>query len=112
MYSFFFGSKTYRALTYGGTKMKRKLFIGILFFSLGIGMYVTSAMSADVPRMTKDELKALLGNPDLIILDVRHGSDWTSSDLKIKGALREEPNDIESWANKYSKDKILVLYCS
>jgi hypothetical protein len=112
MYSFFFGCKTYKALTYGGTKMKRKLFIGILFFSLGIGMYVTSAMAADAPRMTKDELKALLQNPDLVTLDVRSSSDWTASDLKIKGAVREEPDDIESWANKYSKDKILVLYCA
>ena len=92
--------------------MKRKLFMGILFFFLGIGMYVTSAMSADVPRMTKDELKALLGNPDLVILDLRLGRDWKDSDLKIKGAVREEPDDIESWANKYSKDKILVLYCA
>jgi rhodanese-related sulfurtransferase len=62
--------------------------------------------------MTKDELKALLGNPELIILDVRLGGDWKDSDLKIKGAVREDPNDTESWANKYSKDKTLVLYCS
>ena len=92
--------------------MKRRLFIGILFFFLGMGMYVTSAMSADVPRMTNDELKASLGNPDLIILDVRRGSDWKDSDLKIKGAVREDPHDIESWANKYSRDKTLVLYCA
>jgi rhodanese-related sulfurtransferase len=92
--------------------MKRRLFIGILFFSLGMGMDVTSVLSADVPRMTKDELKALLGNPDLVILDVRASSDWTASDLKIKGAVREDPNDTESWANKYSKDKTLVLYCA
>ncbi len=77
-----------------------------------MGMYVTSAMSADVPRMTQDELRALLGNPDLVILDVRASSDWTASGLKIKGAVREEPNDIASWANKYSKDKTLVLYCA
>ncbi len=92
--------------------MRKKLFIGILFLFLGMGMYVTSAMSADVPRMTQDELRALLGNPDLVILDVRASSDWTASGLKIKGAVREEPNDIASWANKYSKDKTLVLYCA
>jgi hypothetical protein len=92
--------------------MKKRLLIGMIFIFLGVGIFAKSTMSADVPRMTRDELKALLGSTDLMILDVRHGSDWTSSDLKIKGALREEPNDIESWANKYSKDKILVLYCS
>ena len=54
----------------------------------------------------------MLGNPDLIILDVRSGMDWTDSDLKIKGAIREEPDDIKSWANKYPKNKTLVLYCA
>jgi hypothetical protein len=112
MYSFFFGCKGYQALTYGGAKMKRKLFTGVLFFFLGIGVYVNSAMSVDVPRMTKDELKALLGSPDLLIVDVRLDRDWKGSDLKIKGAIREEPRDVESWANKYSKDKTLVLYCA
>ena len=92
--------------------MKKRLLIGMIFIFLGVGIFVKPTISADVPGMTKDELKALLGDPDLIILDVRRGSDWTGSDLKIKGALREEPNDIESWANKYSKDKILVLYCA
>ncbi len=92
--------------------MKRKLFIGIIFFFLGIGMYVTSAMAADAPRMTKDELKALLGNPDLVTLGCALWQGLEASDLKIKGAVREEPDDIESWANKYSKDKILVLYCA
>ncbi len=92
--------------------MRKNLFIGILFLFLGMRMYVTSAMSADVPRMTQDELRVLLGNPDLVILDVRARSDWTASDLKIKGAVREEPHGVESWANKYSKDKTLVLYCA
>jgi rhodanese-related sulfurtransferase len=92
--------------------MKKNLFIGILFLFLGMGMYVTSVMSADVPRMTKDELKALLGSPDLLIVDVRLGRDWKESDLKIKGAVREESREVESWANKYSKDKTLVLYCA
>lgn len=62
--------------------------------------------------MTKEELKAMLGKPDLIIIDVRTGSDWLGSDLKIKGAIREDPEDVGSWAKKYSKDKTLVLYCA
>ena len=92
--------------------MKKKLFVGILFLFLEMGMYTTSVMSADVPRMTKDELKGLLGSPDLLIVDVRLGRDWKESDLKIKGAVREEPRDVESWGNKYSKDRMLVLYCA
>jgi hypothetical protein len=38
--------------------------------------------------------------------------DWADSDLKIKGAVREDPKVFESWANKYPKDKTIVLYCA
>ena len=77
-----------------------------------VGILTTFAKSADVPRMTKDELKAMLGNPDWVIVDVRLGRDWTENDLKIKGAIREDPEAVESWAKKYSTDKTFVLYCS
>ena len=92
--------------------MKKRFIIGwvLMFFGLGIGLPLV--LSADVPRMTKDELKALLGNPDLVPLDVRSESDWKDSDLKIQGAIREEPKQIDSWSKKYSKEKIIVLYCA
>ena len=92
--------------------MKKKLMIASVLILLGLGSWISPVFSADAPRITTDELKALLGNPDLILLDVRAGSDWTDSDSKIQGAIREEPNQVESWARKYSKDKIIVLYCS
>jgi rhodanese-related sulfurtransferase len=75
-------------------------------------MFVSQVLSADAARMTKDELKALLGNPDLVLVDVRSGSDWKDSDLKIQGAIREEPNEVKPWSKKYPKEKIIVLYCA
>ena len=101
-----------RRLPKGGLVMKKKWLIGILSLLLGVGMFAKPLLSADVPRMTKDELKAMLGNPDLVMVDVRSGKDWTDSEMKIKGAVREDPRDVESWAKKYTKDKILVLYCA
>jgi hypothetical protein len=92
--------------------MKKRLFIAPLVVSFMVGILITFAKSADVPRMTKDELKAMLGNPDLVIIDVRLGRDWTDSDSKIKGAIREDPKSVKSWAEKYSKDKTIVLYCA
>jgi rhodanese-related sulfurtransferase len=77
-----------------------------------VGTLTTLARSADVPRVKKDELKAMLGNSDLVILDVRYKKDWTDSDSKIKGAIREDPESVKSWAEKYSKDKTFVLYCA
>jgi rhodanese-related sulfurtransferase len=92
--------------------MGKRLFIvaSIIFFIVGI--LTVFAKSAEAPRMPKEELKAMLGSPDLVILDVRYGKDWTDSDVKINGAVREDPKIFESWANKYPKDKTIVLYCA
>ena len=92
--------------------MKKRLFIEALLIFFMVGGCTLFAKSGDAPRMTKDELKAMLGNPDLVIIDVRWGKDWTESDSKIKGAVREDPEAVESWANNYLKGKTIVLYCA
>ena len=53
-----------------------------------------------------------LADPDVIIFDVRTGSDWKASEFKIKGAVRVSSDSVDSWAAKYAKDKTLVLYCA
>jgi predicted sulfurtransferase len=65
-----------------------------------------------VPRMTKEQLKAQLGNADFVIIDVRADHDWQDSNIKIKGAIREDPSKLDSWIKKYSQDKTIVLYCA
>jgi hypothetical protein len=92
--------------------MKNRLFAQMISIFFVLGMFATSALFADVPKMTKEELKGLLGNPGLIIVDVRVGREWTGNDLKIKGAVPQVPKNMESWSNKYSEDKTLVLYCA
>jgi len=68
--------------------------------------------SDNIPRMTKEELKPLVGNPDVLILDVRLPDEWKAAKDKIQGALREDPKQIQSWADQLPKDKTLVFYCS
>jgi predicted GTPase len=68
------------------------------------------ARSDNVLRITKEELTSMLGNPDVIILDVDREGNWEDRDRKILGAVRENPKEIESWVNKYPKNKNLVLY--
>jgi hypothetical protein len=64
----------------------------------------------DIPRITKEELRDKLADPDVVILDVRPEQQWKSSKLKIVGAIHENPAAVESWAGKYPKDKTIVLY--
>lgn len=92
--------------------MKRFRFFAVISFLVLAASLSASAIAQDVPRITKDELKAMMGSEDLVILDLRREKDWESSDSKIKGAIREDPRDIASWADKYEKDKTYVLYCA
>ena len=92
--------------------MKKRLFLATLSICFMVAGCTMFGKSGDAPRMTKDELKARLGNPDLLIIDVRYGKDWTDSDSKIKGAIREDPKAFDSWASKYPKDRTLVFYCA
>lgn len=55
----------------------------------------------------------MLGNPDLVIFDVRLGSDYFSSDLKIKGAVRPDMGThITITVFTYPKGKTFVFYCA
>lgn len=87
----------------------------IIFFFLLLVMLLSVAeigLSQDIKRMSKEELKAMIDDPDLVIIDVRSGRDWKSSESKIKAAVREDPYKPKAWAHEYEKDKTFVLYCA
>ena len=99
----------------GVMKIRKQVqYVGMAAFMLGIFTCVVpfTLRAEDAPRMDKDELKALLDNPGVIILDVRTSTDWKQSDQKIKGAVRPDTGDVDTWEKVYPKDKTLVLYCS
>jgi len=84
------------------------------FLSLFIVLLVLAAtplIAASVPTMDKEELKSLLGSKELVILDARQGRDWSTSEFKIKDALRVDDGDL-SVAMNYPKDTTIVLYCA
>lgn len=79
---------------------------------VGMGKRSADAKNTKVPLMTKEELKANLGAPNVVVLDVRTAEDWKAGDGKIAGAIREDPELLDRWAAKYPKEKTLVLYCA
>lgn len=90
--------------------MKRlAVLVGIVFLT---GIMVSAANAESVPRMNMDQLRKLLGNPRVKIIDVRTGADWAASTVKIKGAVRETPYQAAKWAKKYDQNLTLVLYCA
>jgi hypothetical protein len=88
----------------------RLIIIGILAGLLTGG--VTAAAAQNVSLVSKEQVYPRLGSPDLVIIDVRAGKDWSSSQKKIKGAVREDPDEVEAWAKKYNTQQDIVLYCA
>ena len=93
----------------GEGKMKNVLFGSILIL---MGLLSSVAFSREPPRISKEELKTMLGNPNVIILDVRIDDEWEASGKKIQGATWKDAEKIGLWLNQYPQDKILVFYCS
>lgn len=94
--------------------MRRNWLVSVL---ASVALLVACALparsqAAEVPRMTKGELKAVLGTPGLVVIDVRTAPDWEAAKTKIAGAVREDPTGVDSWAKKYPKNKTIVLYCA
>ena len=93
----------------------RRLIVVLVVLIMGqaaAGLLAAAIAEAGAPLITAEELKARLGSSDLTILDVRRAAHWNASDRKIAGAVREDPEAVESWAGKYAKEKTLVLYCA
>lgn len=87
----------------------------VLFGLLLIGLVgCLPRMSAEdrTPRMTKEEVRAIMGRPETVIIDARTGGAWRASNTKIKGAVREDPDAPGTWVGKYSQDKVLIFYCA
>ncbi len=91
--------------------------IDIIFTAMATGIAATVGMvvaaksaQTEVPKIPNIEAKAMLERSELTAIDVRTSHDWQASDLKVQGAVREDPNNIDSWCDKYPKDKALLLY--
>ena len=69
-------------------------------------------ISGNAPRITMEELNSMIGDPDLVIIDSLVGDQWATVAEKLPGAVHENPDDVDSWADKYPKDKTIVTYCA
>ena len=93
---------------------KGRMICGVFAVLVILAMGIQAVWAAEKgPRMTKEQLKELMGKADMVILDVRSSSDWGKGQTKILGAVREDPGKpTKTWAEKYAKDKTIVLYCA
>jgi len=93
--------------------MKRALLLSVVAV-LGVTLLTSPALAAGNPkkaiRITKEDLKSMLQDQSLIIIDVRPKSQWDASESKLPGAVNEDPFKADEWSRFYSKDVAVVLY--
>ncbi len=97
------------------TRLLAVMFGLILTFGIGGPSFVSAAGQEnvpfpDVPRITKEELKELLGKPGVVLLDCRPDEQWRTAEQKLPGAIHENPLKVSSWASKYSKESKIIIY--
>jgi hypothetical protein len=95
-----------------GIMRPSRLWFVVIAVSLMLAVSWSLAAAQEAPRIDKETLKSWLGNPEVIILDVRQPKDWQGSDKKIQGAVRVDPHAVDTWAATLPKNKKIVLYCA
>jgi hypothetical protein len=88
---------------------------GIIAYIILLLIFSSTDFSAadhdkNVPGISVHQVKQLLNNSDVIIIDVRKYRNWWRSSKKILSAVRENPSKVDQWALKYPKDKSLIFY--
>jgi rhodanese-related sulfurtransferase len=92
--------------------MKKVLLVGMLGILIVFIACTNVRSLKNVPRVSKDYLKAKLGSPDLVLVDVRSKNDWENSSDKITGAVRMDPKAVDTWLETLPKDREIILYCA
>jgi len=90
--------------------MKRNCLVSFVLVLFGVFLAVGAVSAVEAPRMTKEVLKSMVGDPNVVVIDVRTDHDWADSRSKIKGAVREDAKLAGQWMSKYPKDKTIVFY--
>ena len=97
------------------------LFVAVsILLAVSVSLLISGCKGKEDPKasgessleMSKEALKGRLGDPELIVIDVRMAKAWEDCDSKITGARREDPAKLSTWTEHYAKDKTIVLYCS
>ena len=84
----------------------------VLLLICGYNAVSVANETKNVTRISVDKVNAMLTKPETVIIDVRKYRNWWRSSKKISTAVREDPQNVDQWIGKYSKEKTLIFYCA
>lgn len=85
--------------------------LAVVLMLVAMSGYTAPPASVEqVPRLTKEQVKDMLGKPDVVMVDVRYIKQYEQSDKKLPGAVFVDPERFDEFVKNYPKDKTYVLY--
>lgn len=92
------------------------VFVGVVgFVCYRVWLYARQRMSRFVRRVSVSDVAArmkLQGAPDIIIADVRSHGYYDQGEQRVRGSVRIEPNNLDSFVEALPKDTPIYLYCT
>jgi hypothetical protein len=85
----------------------------VLSFALPLAPVLSAEQGLSIssaPKVTKEQIKELVGKEGFFLLDVRPNEQWRATPVKLPGAVHEDPEDVAAWASRYRKDAKIVTY--
>ena len=95
--------------------MIKKVFLTALLVIIGLTLAGPSPLADQsdwAPKISIEELRSRLDEPNLVIIDVRSEREVERGGVKIKGAVWRDRGEVEAWAREYDKDQTIVVYCA
>jgi membrane protein DedA with SNARE-associated domain len=92
------------------------LFVGVIgFVGYRVWLYARFRLNRFVRRVSVSDVEARLkmeGAPEIIIADVRSHGYYDQGEQRVRGSIRIEPNNLDTFIEKLPKDVPIYLYCT
>ena len=92
------------------------ILIGVIgFVGYRAWLYGRHRLNRFVPRVAVSDVEArlnLAGAPAIIIADVRSHGYYDEGERRVRGSIRLEPNNLDSFIESLPKDTAIYLYCT
>ena len=62
--------------------------------------------------ITPEQLYAMRRSGDCILIDIRRESDLEADGTVIPGAIRGNPESLDTWANSLPAHRTIIVYCA
>jgi len=86
--------------------------LAVILMLIALAAYSAMPTTVEqVPRLSKEAVKAMLGKPGVVVMDGRYIKQYEQSDRKLPGAVFFQPETLDEFVKNHpQKDKTYIIY--